>query len=52
MVRYLSLLLFIGFVFSVSNAQEWQPSFVAGNLDVNGSFIGGSEILHLVTHKD
>ena len=52
MVRYISLLLFIGLVFSVSNAQEWQPSFVAGNLDVNGSFMGGSEILHLVTHKD
>ena len=27
---------------SSSYAQEWEESFIAGNFDVNGEFMGGS----------
>ena len=40
------------FLFSFIPAQEWQQSFIAGNLDINGLFMGGSEVLHLVPHKN
>ncbi len=40
----------IGIYFN-SNAQTWQKSFSAGNTDVNGEFLGGSEVLNLVGHK-
>ena len=40
------------FLFSFLPAQEWQQSFIAGNLDINGLFMGGSEVLHLVPHKN
>ena len=33
-------------------AQEWEQSFIAGSFDVNGIFMGGSEVLHLVPHKN
>ena len=33
-------------------AQEWEQSFIAGSFDVNGVFMGGSEVLHLVPHKN
>ena len=39
-------------LFSFLSAQEWEQSFIAGNLDINGLFIGGSEVLHLVPHKN
>ena len=40
------------FLFSFLPAQEWQQSFIAGNLDINGLFMGGSEVLHLVPYKN
>tara|TARA_Y100000780_G_scaffold25147_1_gene20872 strand:- start:134 stop:1804 length:1671 start_codon:yes stop_codon:yes gene_type:complete len=40
------------FLFSFIPAQEWQQSFIAGNLDINGLFMGGSEVLHLVPYKN
>ena len=52
MVKYIQSLLFIGLIFSMPLAQDWQQSFVAGNMDLNESFMGGSEVLNLVTHKD
>ena len=39
-------------LFSLLVAEEWEESFNAGNLDVNGLFMGGSEVLHLVSHKN
>jgi len=33
-------------------SQTWSKSFTAGNSDSNGSFLGGSEVLQLVGHKD
>ena len=32
-------------------AQDWEQSFIAGDFDDNGIFMGGSEVLHLVSHK-
>ena len=37
---------------SLPIAQEWEQSFVAGSIDINGLFMGGSEVLHLVSHKN
>jgi hypothetical protein len=42
--------LLIGFYYT-STAQTWQKSFSAGNTDINGEFMGGSEVLNLVGHK-
>jgi len=33
-------------------SQDWEQSFNAGDFDANGLFIGGSEVLHLVSHKN
>ena len=33
------------------SAQDWEQSFLAGDVDDNGIFMGGSEVLHLVSHK-
>ena len=33
------------------SAQDWEQSFLAGDFDDNGIFMGGSEVLHLVSHK-
>ena len=33
------------------NAQVWSKSFTAGGYDSNNNFLGGSEILQLVSHK-
>ena len=44
---YILLLLFV-----IINAQVWESSFTAGNYDYDNNFMGGSEVLHLVTHKD
>jgi poly(A) polymerase len=32
------------------NADEWEKSFTAGQTDVNGIYMGGSETMHLVGH--
>ena len=34
------------------NAQMWSKSFTAGGYDLNSKFLGGSEVLHLVNHKN
>ena len=39
-------------LFSFLSAQEWEQSFIAGNFDINGLFMGGSEVLNLVPHKN
>ena len=44
---YILLLLFV-----IINAQVWERSFTAGNYDYDNNFMGGSEVLHLVTHKN
>ena len=48
---FLNFILWV-FLFSFLPAQEWQQSFIAGNLDINGLFMGGSEVLHLVPYKN
>lgn len=32
-------------------SQEWTKSFEAGNSDINGQYMGGSEVLHLKCHN-
>ena len=39
-------------LFTFLNAQEWESSFSAGNYDENNNLMGGSEVLHLVAHKN
>ena len=34
------------------NTQEWEQSFTAGEYDINGLFMGGSEVLNLIAHKN
>ena len=36
----------------VLSAQVWSQSFTAGTDDSNGKFLGGSEVLQLVNHKE
>ena len=43
----LVLLFFVCTMYS----QNWSKSFTAGNNDINGNFLGGSEVLQLVGHK-
>ena len=38
--------------FSLLSSQDWEQSFSAGGFDLNGLFMGGSEVLHLVAHKN
>ncbi|MDA1298566.1 MAG: hypothetical protein O2868_00635 [Proteobacteria bacterium] len=33
-------------------ATDWRWSYRAGYVDINGQFAGGSEIMHLASHKD
>ena len=47
-MRKYTLLIF----FIILNAQVWQSSFTAGSFDDNNSFMGGSEVLQLVSHKN
>jgi len=47
-MRKYTLLIF----FVILNAQVWESSFVAGNFDDNNNFMGGSEVLQLVSHKN
>ena len=44
------ILSFIGIENSLI-AQAWSKSFAAGFVDSNSSFLGGSEVLQLVSHK-
>ena len=36
----------------IGYSQNWSKSFSAGNNDLNGNFLGGSEVLQLVGHKN
>ena len=47
-MRKYTLLIF----FVILNAQVWESSFAAGNFDDNNNFMGGSEVLQLVSHKN
>jgi hypothetical protein len=47
MKKYILLLFLI-----IINAQEWESSFSAGNYDYSNNFMGGSEVLQLVSHKN
>ena len=47
-MKFYILLLF----FVVINTQVWENSFTAGTYDYSNNFMGGSEVLHLVSHKD
>jgi len=38
--------------FVILNAQVWESSFTAGTFDFNDNFMGGSEVLQLVSHKN
>jgi len=49
-ILIIEILLLFGIYFAL-NAQTWQKSFSAGNTDVNGDYLGGSEVLNLVEHK-
>mgnify|MGYP001464711525 CR=1 FL=1 len=44
-------IILIIFLFFTS-AQEWEKSFTAGTLDFNNNYMGGSEVLQLVSHKN
>jgi len=33
-------------------AQAWTKSFTSGNYDSTGKFLGGSEVLQLINHKN
>ena len=39
-------------IFSLVFGQNWEQSYTAGNMDSEGIFMGGSEILNLETHKN
>tara|TARA_Y100000996_G_scaffold56673_1_gene38480 strand:+ start:47 stop:316 length:270 start_codon:yes stop_codon:yes gene_type:complete len=47
MRKYILLIFFV-----ILNAQFWESSFAAGNFDDNNNFMGGSEVLQLVSHKN
>ena len=47
MKKYI-LKIFIVFI----NAQSWESSFTAGTFDENNNYMGGSEVLQLVSHKN
>ena len=44
-------IILIIFLFFIS-AQEWEKSFTAGFFDFNNNYMGGSEVLQLVSHKN
>lgn len=52
MNRIISIVTFllVGIYFTL-DAQTWTKSFSAGNTDISGEFMGGSEVLNLVGHK-
>ena len=47
MRNYVLLIFFV-----IINAQVWESSFVAGSFDSDDNFMGGSEVLQLVSHKN
>ena len=47
-MRKATLLILIFFI----NSQDWEKSFSAGFFDSNNNFMGGSEVLQLVSHKN
>jgi len=47
MAKYTFLIFFV-----IINAQVWESSFSAGAFDNNNNFMGGSEVLQLVSHKN
>jgi len=47
MRKYILLIFFV-----IINAQVWESSFTAGVFDDNNNFMGGSEVLQLVSHKN
>tara|TARA_B100000941_G_scaffold221364_1_gene163696 strand:+ start:2193 stop:3692 length:1500 start_codon:yes stop_codon:yes gene_type:complete len=47
MRKYIFLIFFV-----IMNAQTWESSFSAGTFDNNNNFMGGSEVLQLVSHKN
>ena len=47
MLKYIFLIFFVKI-----NAQVWESSFAAGTFDYNNNFMGGSEVLQLVSHKN
>ena len=47
MIKYTLLIFFV-----IINAQVWEKSFTAGNFDNDNNFMGGSEVLQLVSHKN
>ena len=47
MRKYILLIFFV-----IINAQVWENSFTAGTFDNNNNFMGGSEVLELVSHKN
>ena len=47
MIKYTLLIFFI-----ILNAQAWESSFTAGAVDENNNYMGGSEVLQLVSHKN
>ena len=51
--NFLLPLLLLNFIAVSSFAQElkWTQTYSAGYTDQNGSFAGGSEIMHIVSHK-
>ena len=46
MRKYILLIFFV-----IINAQVWENSFTAGAFDNDNNFMGGSEVLQLVSHK-
>ena len=47
MRKYILLIFFV-----TINAQAWESSFIAGSFDNDNNFMGGSEVLQLVSHKN
>ena len=47
MRKYILLIFFV-----IVSAQVWESSFSAGTFDNDNNFMGGSEVLQLVSHKN
>ncbi|HYV91565.1 MAG TPA: T9SS type A sorting domain-containing protein [Chitinophagales bacterium] len=46
------IIFFILFLTSLSlHAQNWTNAFIPGQYDINGQYLGGTEVMALVTHK-
>ena len=51
MNNYLLLLMNLLFAGSLVAQNDWVQSYNSGYIDKKGKFAGGSEIMHLVSHK-